>query len=64
MFFIADLTPLGMGLGIALGKVAGTVIPDNSITIRRGFENYEAGLIIPEMIEIVGECVWFNFNYV
>ena len=54
-FFLADLTMLEMGLGIVLIKVAGNVIPDNSITIRRGFESYEAGLIIPEMIEIVGE---------
>ena len=63
-FLIADLTPLGMGLGIALGKLTGVVIPDNSITVRRGFESYEAGLIIPEMIEIVGEQAFYNFNYV
>ena len=63
-FLIADLTPLGMGLGIALAKIAGTVIPDNSITIRRGFESYEAGLIIPEMIETVGLSAFYNFNKV
>ena len=61
-FFIADLTPLGMGLGIALGKLTGVVIPDNSITIRRGFRNYEAGVIVPEMIEIVGEYA-FNSRF-
>lgn len=61
-FFLADLTPLGMGLGIALGKLTGVVIPDNSITIRRGFESYEAGLIIPEMIEIVGEYAFESFD--
>lgn len=62
-FFLADLTPLGMGLGIALGKLAGVAIPDNSITIRRGFggiNNLDVGFIIPEMIEIVGE---FAFDY-
>jgi len=63
VFFLADLTPAGMGLGIALAKSAGVVIPDNSITIRRGFENYEAGLIIPEMIEIVGEMAFEKFGY-
>ena len=61
-FMLADLTPLGMGLGIALGKVTGTVIPNNSITVRRGFESYEAGLIIPEMIEIVGMGAFSYFN--
>lgn len=61
-FFIADLTPLGMGLGITLGKLTGVAIPDNSITIRRGFDNYAAGLIIPEMIEIVGELAFDGYN--
>lgn len=61
-FIIADLTPLDMGLGIALGKIPGVVIPNNSITIRRGFANLEAGLIIPEMIEIVGEFAFDNFD--
>ena len=39
-FLIIDLTPLDTGLGVVLLKLTGTVIPNNSITVRRGFENY------------------------
>ena len=63
-FILADLTPFGVGLGVVLGKIPGTVLPDNILTIRRGFENYEAGLIIPEMIESVGDNAFYRFNYV
>ena len=61
-FMLSDLTPLDMGLGIVLGKLTGVVIPDNSITVRTGFESYDAGLIIPEMIETVGNSLIVFFG--
>ena len=58
-FAIADLTPLGMGLGVALAKVAGVPIPNNNIVIQQGFEfENESGIIIPESVTSIGDSAF------
>ena len=50
-FMIVDLTPLEMGLGLVLAKVANVSIPNNNIVIQQGFEfENESGIIIPNSI--------------
>ena len=45
---IGDLTPLEMGLGLVLVKIANVSIPNNNIVIQQGFEfENENGIIIP-----------------
>jgi hypothetical protein len=50
-FIIADLTPLGMGLGITLAKITSVTIPNNKLTIQQGFDFEEpSGIILPDSV--------------
>ncbi len=56
LFFIGDLTPLGMGLGLALAKIANVSIPNNNIIIQQGFEfENESGIIISDSVTSIGD---------
>ena len=59
-FIIGDLTPLGMGLGIALAKITSVTIPNNKLTIQQGFDFEEpSGIILPDsVISIDNECIF------
>ena len=65
-FAIVDLTPLGMGLGLALAKIPDVSIPDNNIVIQQGFEfENESGIIIPESVTSIGDSAfdgWISNN--
>ena len=54
-FLIVDLTPLEMGLGLALVKNVNVSIPNNNIVIQQGFEfENESGIIIPNSVTSIG----------
>ena len=62
-FIIGDLTPLGMGLGITLAKIAGVPIPSNNIIIQQGFEfENESGIIIPDSVTSIGDRAFYNWE--
>ncbi len=65
-FIIGDLTPLGMGLGLVLGKIVNVSIPNNNIVIQQGFEfENESGIIIPDSVTSIGDYafnIWSSNN--
>ena len=62
-FVIGDLTPLGMGLGLVLAKIANVSIPNDKIVIKKGFEfENESGIIIPNSVTSIGARA-FYFRY-
>ncbi len=62
-FLIGDLTPLSMGLGLVLAKVAGVSIPNNNIVIQQGFEfENESGIIIPNSVTSIGSYAFRYWN--
>ncbi len=63
IFFIGDLTPLSMGLGLILAKIVNVSIPDNNITIQQGFEfENESGIIIPDSVTIIGDGAFSDWD--
>ena len=62
-FVVVDITPLQMGLGLVLGKIAGVSIPNNNIVIQQGFEfENENGIILPNSVTSIGEIAFYNWN--
>ena len=62
-FVVADLTPLGMGLGIVLGKWVGNSIPNNKVVIQQGFEfENENGIILPNSVTSIGDSAFFGWE--
>jgi hypothetical protein len=62
-FVIGDLTPLGTGLGLVLGKIVNVSIPDNNIVIQQGFEfENESGIIIPNSVTSIGSYAFYNWQ--
>jgi hypothetical protein len=62
-FIIGDLTPLGMGLGLILAKIATVPIPNNNIVIQQGFEfENENGIIIPDSVTSIGNSAFDNWQ--
>ena len=62
-FLIGDLTPLGMGLGLVLGKIVNVSIPNNNIVIKQGFEfENESGIIIPDSVTSIGYAAFSSWT--
>jgi hypothetical protein len=62
-FIIGDLTPLGTGLGLVLGKIVNVSIPDNNIVIQQGFEfENESGIIIPDSVTSIGRSAFRSWQ--
>lgn len=62
-FAIADLTPLGMGLGITLLKIANDSIPNNNIVIQQGFKfENQNGIIIPNSVTEIGYMAFRDWS--
>ena len=62
-FVIGDLTPLEMGLGLVLAKIANVSIPNNNIVIQQGFEfENESGIIIPNSVTSIGESAFKDWT--
>jgi hypothetical protein len=62
-FIIGDLTPLQMGLGLILAKIATVPIPNNNIVIQQGFEfENESGIIIPNSVTEIGQEAFYNWS--
>ena len=62
-FIIGDLTPLQMGLGLILAKIATVPIPNNNIVIQQGFEfENENGIIIPNSVTEIGQEAFYNWS--
>ena len=62
-FLIGDLTPLSMGLGLILAKIANVSIPNNNIVIQQGFEfDNESGIIIPNSVTSIGEYAFWQWT--
>jgi hypothetical protein len=62
-FIIGDLTPLSMGLGLILAKIANVSIPNNNIVIQQGFEfENESGIIIPNSVTSIGDYAFYNWQ--
>ena len=63
-FLIGDLTPLSMGLGLVLAKIAGVSIPNNNIVIQQGvkFGGIGSGIIIPDSVTSIGDEAFYNWQ--
>jgi hypothetical protein len=63
LFFIGDLTPLEMGLGLVLAKIANVSIPNNNIVIQQGFEfENESGIIISDSVTSIGDGAFIGWT--